>query len=235
MPQSRRCYVPDYDVPEEEVTTEALLFALALSRTLSRPKSCENVVVVADQLWRLRGMLRDIGMPNKVLKEISVKRLRVAEVIAATYGDEEWALHDLWQCAVDHVWALPWYTLNRRSAAQEAANAARRLISIGSKHANFYRACSLQYAAISISSYRIDHGAYDNIKQVVNLFRDTVSSTSSYDHVEEMMRAMLSLSKSKHYNYEDMKAIYDQISEHDSDPDGQYFAQKLVPTLTRKT
>jgi len=125
MPQSRRCYVPDYDVPEEEVTTEALLLALALSRTLSRPKSCENVVVVADQLWRLRGMLRDIGMPQKVLVEVGMKRLKVAEVIAGAYGDEEWVLHDLWQCAVDHVWALPWYKPDRRSAAQEVANAAR--------------------------------------------------------------------------------------------------------------
>ena len=197
------------------MTTEALLLALALSRTLSRPKSCDNVVVLADQLGRLRGMLRDIGMPDNVLIEVGMRRLKVAEVIAGAYGDEEWVLHDLWQCALDHVWALPWYRPDRSSAAQEAANAARRLISIGSKHAKFYRACSLHYDAISgCSNIR----AYDNLKQAVNLFRDTVSSTSPYDHVEEMMRAMRSLSESKHYNDQDMKATYDQISEHDSNP-----------------
>jgi len=63
-------------------------------------------------------------MPQKVLEELAVKRLKVAAVIVGAYGDGEWVLHDLWQCAVDHVWELPWYEPDRRSAAQEAANAA---------------------------------------------------------------------------------------------------------------
>ena len=57
------------------MTTEALLLALALSRTLSRRKSRESIVMVADQLRKLGGMFQDIGMPKEVLEAVSERRL----------------------------------------------------------------------------------------------------------------------------------------------------------------
>ena len=200
------------------MTTEALLLVLTLTRTLSRPKSRESIVVVADQLRKLGGMLRDIGKRKKVLEAVSGRRPDVAKITAGAFGDEEWVLHDLWQCAADHVWELHIYSSEREAAVTQAANAARRLISISSKHTNFYLACHLHYDAISSDVYLKDKGAYDKVTQAVKLFRDAVSSTSSSEHVREMMRAMRSQSMSKHYSSEDMKAIYDQTVANPSDP-----------------
>ena len=137
------------------MTNEALLLALALSRTLSRPKSRESIVAVADQLRKLRGMLRDIGMPKEVLKLVSERRLEVAEVTAGAFGDEEWVLHDLWQCAADYVWELDNYE-EEEAAATKAANAARQLISINFRHTNFYLACRL----VTISNVQREIGEF---------------------------------------------------------------------------
>jgi len=161
-------------------------------------------------------MLRDIGMPNKVLREIAVRSLEVAEAIAGTHGEEEWVLHDQWQCAADHVWALTCYEPDRVGVAKNAANAARQLISNGSKHTNFYRACSLHYGAIADDLMEPEY--YDDVTQAVNLLRDNGLSTPSSDHVEEMVRAIRSLFESDQYNSEDLKAAYDQILVHASDP-----------------
>ena len=107
------------------MATEALLLALALSRTLSHPKSCESIVMVADQLWMVGSMLRDISMPKEVLYVVSVGHLEVAEITAAAFGDEDWGLHDLWQCAADHLFNS-WCDQDKRIVvATKAANAAR--------------------------------------------------------------------------------------------------------------
>ena len=130
------------------MTNEVLLLTLSLSRTLSRPKSRESVVMVADQLRKLDGMLRDIGMSKEVLRVVSERRLEVAEVTAGAFGDEGWVLHNLWQCAADHVWDLP-LQKERDEAATNAASAARQLIAINCEHADFYHACHLHYDVIS--------------------------------------------------------------------------------------
>ena len=99
-----------------------------------------------------------------------------------------------------------------------AAKAARQLISISSKHTEFYHACSLYYDAISSNRYWWDKGAYNKITQAVNLFQDAISSTSSSKHMEEMMRAMQTQSMSEHYRCEDMKVVYDQTLANLSEP-----------------
>ena len=216
--QSSKGYIPDYNVPEEEVANEALLLALALSRTLSHTKSCETIIVVADQLRNLGGMLRDIGMPKDVLQAVSVGRLEVAEITAGAFGDEEWVLHDLWRCAADYVWELDIYADGREAAATKAANAARQLIFISSKHINFYRACHLHYDAIARDMYCLDEEAQDKIDQALKLFREAVSSTSLSAHVEEMIRAWRTHSRFADFDSETMQAIHDQILLHPSNP-----------------
>ena len=222
------------------MTNEAVLLVLTLTRTLSRPKSRESIIVVADQLRKLGGMLRDIGMPDEVLEAVSEWRLEVAEMTAGAFGDEEWVLHDLWQCAADRVWELQNIYVDERkaavtcakatqaaathaaathAAATQAANAARQLTSISTEHTNFYRACHLHYDAISGDvDWLDDEEAYDKIVQAVKLFREAVSSTSLSEHVEEMMRAMRSQSLSNHYSSENMKVVYDQALLNPSDP-----------------
>ena len=200
------------------MTNEALLLVLTLTRTLSRPKLRESIVVVADQLRKLGGMLRDIGMSKEVLEAVSERRLEIATTTAEEFGDEEWVLHDLWQCAADHVWELDIYAEEREAAATKAEKAARQLIFISSKHSDFYYACSLHYDAITSDTYFGNKGAYDQITQAVNLLRDAASSTSSSEHLEEMMRAMRSQFMSNHYSSEDMKAIYVQTLLNPSDP-----------------
>ena len=172
------------------MTTEALLLALTLSHTLSRPKLCESIIVVADRLRQLGSMLRDIGMPKEVLQAVGKRRLEVAEIAAGEFGDEEWVLHDLLQCAADHVWELHIYFDDDEweAAATRAADTAQQLISISSKNTKFYRACHLHYDAISSDMYLWERRAYNKVTQVVNLFLDAVSSTSSSEHVEEMMQ-----------------------------------------------
>ncbi len=80
--------------------------------------------MVLDQLRTLQGMLRDIEMPKEVLEAFSDRRREVVEVTAGAFGDEEWVLHDVWQCAADHVWELGVYADEREAAAAKAANEA---------------------------------------------------------------------------------------------------------------
>ena len=108
----------------------------------------------------------------------------------------------------------------RQAAATQAGNVSRQLISISSKNTNFYRACHLHYDAISgdVNCHLDDEEAYDKVTQAVKLFREAVSSTSSSEHVEEMMRAMRLQSVSKHYSSGDIKVVYDQTLVNPSDP-----------------
>jgi len=79
------------------VATEALLLALALSCTLSCPKSRQSMVMVADQLRKLGGMLWDIRIPREVLEAVCEMHLEVAETISGhlVMRNGCWMLHDV--------------------------------------------------------------------------------------------------------------------------------------------
>ena len=85
------------------------------------------MVMVADQLRKLGGMLWDIRIPREVLEAVCEMHLEVAETISGhlVMSNGCWMLHDLWQWAADRVWDLHIY-----ANVREVANTARRLTSI---------------------------------------------------------------------------------------------------------
>ena len=135
-------------------------------------------------------------------------------------------LYSVWKCAADELSDRWNCGCGPQATAPRAANAALRLISISPPHADFYHACNLYYTAISEcgTTWWEYERAYSQVERAVEAFRDAISSNSPSDHVEEMMRAMVTQSTSPRYNSGGMKAVYDQILLHGTIPLGRFYA-----------